>query len=158
MDELNGPTVQSIKIDGQGDLYHEGVKITHARTIELFLRSLRRLPDGGYVIEVGNESAPVDVEDVPLLITSFGLEHGRPLCITNDGLRDELRPDSLWIGPQGALYGVLADRGLAARFVRSAHVQAAQHVQPDRNAPQRFVICIGEREYPIRLGPAEDGG
>ena len=160
MSESFDPTAvpqDCIAIDRNGDLYHEGVKITHGRTIELFLRNIVRDNDGAYRINVGRESARVVVEDVPLIIQSCDASGGRLICTTNDGLSSELDTSSMWIGGQGALYGVLSERGLQARFSRSAHVQAAQYVEPDPVDPQRFNIRLGDTVYSISTGLESDG-
>jgi len=150
------PDAERIVIDRHGDLFHQGVKITHQRTIELFLRNLRRAPDGGYLIEVGRERASVEIEDAPLLALRCSVEQDRLICLTNDGQSGELMPESLWIGGQDALYGVLAGRGLAVRFSRQAHVQAAEHVEPDPSDRSRFVLRLGRRAFPIAAQPPPD--
>ena len=65
----------AIRIDGEGQWWHEGARITRDRLSALFAGVLARL-DGRYVLVTPAEWGVIEVEDVPYLITAMVVEMG----------------------------------------------------------------------------------
>lgn len=61
----------SIRIDAQGDWYHEGDKIERESLVRLFASILRREEDGDYYLVTPREKWRIQVDLHPLLVTDI---------------------------------------------------------------------------------------
>ena len=66
----------AMRIDSDGQWWHEGVRISRDRLSALFAGVLARLDDGRYVLVTPAEWGVIEVEDVPYLITAMVVEMG----------------------------------------------------------------------------------
>jgi len=112
-----------IRLDKEGNWYHEGVKITHKLTADLFSRSIKKGEGGGYVLEIGQEWAPVVVEDTPFMVRSVDLTDAGAVLTLNDGTQEQLDPETLRVGDDNVLYCEVKKGEHPARFLRPAYYQ-----------------------------------
>lgn len=120
-----------IFLDQEGRWFHEGVEITHRRTLELFSRSVRPDPAGGYRLQIGREHARIEVEDTPYLVRETNFVASRVELKLNDGSREILDPGTLWVGAGNVLYCRVKEERLPARFLRPAYYQLASRIEQD---------------------------
>lgn len=136
-----------IRLAKDGTWYHEGVEVTHERTIELFNRSILRDKDGKYWLMVGNERARIVVEDAPYRVISID---GDPMTGVTVGLSDrtveDLKLDTLRIGKDRAFYATVKKGGFPARFTRSSHHYLAKWVEYEKGV---YFIRSGEGRHII---------
>jgi hypothetical protein len=64
----------SVRIDAQGDWYHDGSKIERQSLVNLFASILRREEDGEYYLVTPSEKWRIEVELHPLLIVDFDFQ------------------------------------------------------------------------------------
>lgn len=145
----------NLVIDREGRWLHEGVEITHERTVALFFRSLKRDPSGRYYIEVGPEQATVIVEDTPYVIrrveeskSSDGVIEGFTVFL-NDSTSEPLDMGSLEVGPDEVLYCSVKGGAFRARFLRAPYYHLAGHIEEDAGTGG-YCLRVGDRGYPIR--------
>ncbi|MCA9772094.1 MAG: DUF1285 domain-containing protein [Myxococcales bacterium] len=148
----------NIFLDKEGNWYHEGVRITHARTLALFSRSIERDPKSGrYFLEVGNTAGWIDVEDTPYFVhevTAAGEPPERYVIRLSDMSEEALDPASLRVGVNNVLYCTVKDGAMPARFLRKAYYQLAAFVE---QKGERFVLPAEGRDYEIRLPETHEG-
>ncbi len=138
----------TIRFGRDGEWYSDGERIANRRIADLFSRCVRRSPQGGYVLQMGDERAPLEVEDTPFVVRQIegGAERGFTLVL-NDGTREPLDPDTLRAGGDNAFYCRVKAGECEARLLRPAYYALTQCAKP---APDgRFVLNIGGRDYPI---------
>ncbi len=141
-----------------GKWYADGEVIGNRRIAELFSQHLRRDGEGGWVIDIGIDRQPCEVEDTPLVVTSVDGDpaSGIVLCV-NDGRSDALDPATLSVSEENVLYCKL-DRGergvMAARFLRPAYYQLTAHMEEDEQGP---FFRFGESILRLRPGSAVGG-
>jgi uncharacterized protein len=136
-----------------GHWYNDEERIENPRIALLFSRSIRRNPDGSYVLQVADERAPITVEDTPYVVT--GVEDdalGGFVIITNDEVREALDPSTLEVGDANVLYCLVKQGEVRARFLRNAYYHLAENFLTDDG--ENFFILIGGRRYPIRIAGA----
>ena len=144
----------NIFLDREGRWFHEGVQVTHERTVAMFFRSLSKGPDGRYVLRVGRETAVVDVEDTPFLVLSVtvctddsgSIEAYRLLL--NDDTEEDLDPATLTVEADGIPYCRVKGGADKARFKRPAYYQLCAHVQPGAGEGL-FVLPLRDGTVPI---------
>lgn len=142
-------------LDREGRWFHEGVEITHERTRRLFSRSLFRGEDGGYVLRVGRECAPVTVQDTPFVIRSVtaGEREGAGCCtyelLLSDGSREPLDPHTLTVEREHILYARVKGGTERARFLRAAYYQLCAHIEYDE-LEDRYLLPWDGKPVPIR--------
>lgn len=143
-----------IVFDHEGRWVHDGVEITHDRTLALLNRSLRRSPSGDYFVEVAGETAPVFVEDAPYVVRrvaeSFGPEgslDGITLWL-NDATSERLDPDSLEVGRGDVLYCKVKNGSFHARFLRPPYYHLAEHFKEDTQTGEYF-LRLGSMRHRI---------
>jgi hypothetical protein len=138
-----------IRFGRDGNWYADDERITNGRIVDLFARHLRRAPDGGYVIRMGDEQAAIEVEDTPFVVVAAAVEPTGVVRIElNDHTTEVLDPKTLEIGAEQVLYCRVKARTERARFLRSAYYELARYVSEVE--PGRFVLQTGGIAHPIR--------
>lgn len=136
-----------LSIDLEGRFLHRGEPITHPRTLEVLWRSLERQPDGRYLVRIGRESGYVHLEDAPYAVRGVRLD-GAARLLLSDGSEEPLRPETLFLGPDGVLH-CLVKGDHRARFTRSAQVDVGLRLEADPETPGCYLLEIGGRRWPI---------
>jgi hypothetical protein len=134
-----------IFLDKEGRWFHEGVEITHARTLELFSRSICADAGGGYRLQIGREWARIQVEDTPLVVREATFQGERVELGLNDRSREFLDPASLRVGRENVLYCRVKGGRFPARFLRPAYYQLASRLEQDEDG--YFLQVDGGRHY-----------
>lgn len=156
------PDKPTLFLDKEGRWFHEGVEITHERTLLLFRRNLQRNQDGTYVLRIGLECAEVEVEDTPYTVKSVtvrGGDGGVPigyLLHLNDGTVEALAPETLTVTPDNVLYCTVKDSDARARFLRPAYYQLCAHLSGDAEREDVFWLPVGNRK--VRISTVPDTG
>jgi hypothetical protein len=141
-------------LDRNGRWFHEGIEITHERTLKLFFRSLSRGADGTYCIRVGRESAVVDVEDTPFLVAAVTVLDGHGSSspayriLLNDGTEEDLDPTTLSIEKDNIMYCGVKKGEARARFLRAAYYQLCAHIEYEEEADRYVLPWKGD---PVRI-------
>jgi len=118
-----------IRFGRDGRWYADGQVVANERIADLFSQHVRRRPDGGYMLRIADEQAPIVVDDTPYVVTAVTLDGARPPSIElNDHSREPLDPRSLEIGPDEVLYCRVKAGAEPARFLRAAYYQIARHI------------------------------
>lgn len=139
-----------IRFGRDGEWYSDGQRIANRRIAQLFSRCVRRDPKGGYLLQMGDERAPLEIEDTPFVVRQIEGEPGRGFTLSlNDDTCEALDPASLRSGPDHALYCRIKGGDCEARLLRPAHYALAQwvHATPDGG----FVLEVADRSYSIAL-------
>jgi hypothetical protein len=138
----------AIRFGRDGEWYSDGERITNRRIADLFSRCVRRAPDGGYLLQMGDERAPLQVEDTPYVIRQIEGECDDGLrVVLNDGSSEALDPRTLRCGADHALYCRVKQGEFEARFLRAAHYALARFI--DADADGKFRLCLGGSYHPI---------
>lgn len=138
-----------------GNWYSDEERIDNPRIALLFSRSIRRNPDGSYMLQVGDERASITVEDTPYVVKSVEGDAARGFTLVlNDEEREPLDPGSLEAGPDNVLYCSVKNGEHKARFLRSAYYHLSDCVEMDDDG--RFVFSVAGHRYPVRQVPASE--
>jgi hypothetical protein len=120
-----------IGLDKEGCWLFNGEPMVNEAIIRLFFRSLRRTPEGLYVLEVGDECVAVDVEDTPFVVRHVsGGACGDYAVLLNDGSTERLALRSLRIDPDG-VPRCRVKGGMPARFSRMALLDLSAFLRED---------------------------
>ncbi len=138
-------------LDKEGRWFHEGVEITHERTLRLFSRSLKRQPDGTYRLQIGDESVPVCIEDTAFVVRSVSArkdEKGIPtayVLLLSDGEEEPLDPATLEIGKNNVMYCLVKNGLERARLLRPAYYQLCSFLEWDEAAQTCWLPWQGRK-------------
>ena len=129
----------AIRIDSDGQWWHEGARISRDRLSALFAGVLARLDDGRYVLVTPAEWGVIEVEDVPYLITAMvveGDDAGVQVIRFTDSHGAEVVLDAEHVLVMREYRGGLCPyvalrRGLDARINRAVYYQLAEHLTQD---------------------------
>ena len=141
-----------LRIDRDGDWYDDDVQITHAGILANLRATLRRDADG-YFIQT-RVRIPVEVEDVPWVITRLEHRDGALRAQVNDGSEETIDPASLRLGPRNVPYAAVKGGSFEARLGRAAAFQLLALADYDEGT-ERGTLRVGGREH--TLTPARDG-
>ena len=126
----------------------DGERIANRRIADLFSRCVRKNPQGGYMLQMGDERAALEVEDTPFVVRQIEGDPERGFIVTlNDGTREPLDPSSLRCGADNAFYCRVKDGECEARLLRPAHYALAQWAEA--GADGRFSVRVGGRQFPL---------
>ena len=135
----------TIFLDKEGRWFHDGVEITHLRTVELFSRSVCPDPAGGYRLQIGREWARIEVEDTPLMVREVAFRGERVELGLNDHSREFLDPATLRVGRENVLYCRVKTGRFPARFLRPAYYQLTSRIEQDQDG--YFLQVDGRKHY-----------
>jgi hypothetical protein len=138
-----------IRFGRDGNWYSDGQPIENRRIADLFSRSIRRRPEGGFMLQMGDERATIVVDDAPFVVRRVD---GRPEAglriVLNDGTSEPFDAASLAVGRDNAFYSDVKGGEYEARWLRPAYYDLARWIAVDDEG--RYVLRIGERTVPIR--------
>jgi hypothetical protein len=139
-----------IALDREGRWLNDGAEITHARTIELFWKSLIRNEQGRYVVRMGKEECPVLLHATPYFVRRVEIGPGAVRLGLSDGSEETLDPETLHVVEGTYLQCRVKGGAHEARFNRNAYYEMARHI---REAPggRGYQLQLGDRAYPIRI-------
>jgi hypothetical protein len=135
-----------IRIDREGQLWHQGHTIDHAGLRAALFRWLDRNPDGQYVFRLDAQRfANVEVEDTPLVARSArwvgdGLE-----VALSDGSEERLEPETLTVDDVGVLRCQVRGGRLEARLSTSAAAVVAERIEGERLRIEGASVAIPPR-------------
>ena len=115
----------------------------------------RRDDEGRYVVCTEDQLCAVEVEDAPFVVVQVMHEQasqgdeGDFIIHLNDGTREHLVLDSLWVGLHNVLYCKVKEGAFHARFLRPAYYQLAEFVEYEEESG-RFYVEEGSVRYYIQ--------
>ncbi len=117
-----GETIDEIRLDRDGNWFHNGQPFTNKKIIDFFNRSINVTRDGTYVIHYDKYTYPIVVEDAPLFVTGvwhkgFGKWEKITINLTN-GAAELLDIHSLYY-KNNTLYCRVAAGRMIAKFRNS---------------------------------------
>lgn len=149
------PSPCSIHIDKEGAWFYEGHEITRREILEHFMANLRRTEDGGYIIQVGANSCPVDVVDTPFVVVRVDRVRSQSssaeeiqLGFRNVSRSEALNPETLRVGEDHVMYCEVCNGAFPARFSRPAYYQLAEWIMEDPDT-ERFYLELNGKRYLI---------
>jgi hypothetical protein len=147
-------TPPRLRIARDGDWYDGEVQITHPGILANLRGNLRR-DAGGHFIQT-RVRIPVEVEDLPWVITRLELRTGALWAQVNDGTEERIDPASIRLGPDHAPSCAVKGGAFAARFDRAAAYQLLALADYDE-AAERGTLRVGGRAYPLAPEPGRPG-
>jgi len=144
----------TIRFGRDGRWYSDDEPIVNPHIARLFARHITRGSDGGWWLVIGDERAPVVVDDTPLVVQRVDGSPTEGFTIElNDGTREPLPAGSLRMGADDVLYCDVRDDRVPARFLRSAQADLLRHVREDATG---FVLPLpGGRSAPLHRATAD---
>jgi hypothetical protein len=143
-----------LRLDREGQFWHRGEPIEHARTLAVLHRGLHRADDGRWATRIGSEWGYVDVEDAGRFLRRIEEDPEakgqlRGQLVTDGWVR--IDPASLAAGADDALYARVPPDGERARLTRAAQVSLAPLLREEGGS---FLLDLAGRRFPI----GRDGG
>jgi hypothetical protein len=137
-------------VDRDGRIFHDGTEIVDRAVLQLFLRAMRRMPDGRYLAPCQGEHNWFDAPDTPFVVQRIGPRASDgassvELSFAGD-YREPLDPSTLE-SRDGHLYCRIKLGSIPARFGRIAVQQLAAHLT---EAAGELVAVLDGARYPIR--------
>ncbi len=136
-----------LRVDVDGDWLDDDVAITHAGILAN-LRSLLKRDAQGYFIQT-RVRIPVEVEDVPFVVSRIERRGETLHAFLNDGTEADVDPSSLRVGSDDVPYCAVKSDAFEARLSRAAAFQLLAMADYDE-ASGRGALRLGGREYPLR--------
>jgi hypothetical protein len=131
-----------------GEWYSDGQRIDNRRIAQLFSRCVRKDPRGGFLLQMGDERAPLEVEDTPFVVRQIDGDPERGFTLSlNDETEEELDPSTLRSGPDNAFICRVKGGEFEARLLRPAYYRLATWTKPADGGT--FLLPVGGRDYPI---------
>lgn len=138
-------------IDAHGNWFCEGNPVTDPELFRMLSRSLFE-KDGRYYLRCEGEVHPVRIADAPLWVRYVFLHEDPDGALRSvdiqleDGRRETLRPETLCVKGDNALYCLATRRNLLARFGKSAYYELASRLvlEPDTGT---YTITVSGRTH-----------
>jgi hypothetical protein len=132
--------------DAAGRWSQDGVPLEHANLVRAFDAWVDRADDGRLCLRNALGWAYVTIEGAPLFVRSLTILDDGVMLRLSDGREEPLAPDTLRVGPDGALHCDARGGRLAARFDRHAQGQLAALLEEDDDGV--FLVLDGRRIEP----------
>jgi uncharacterized protein len=138
----------TIRFGRDGEWYSDGQRIENRRIADLFSRSIRARPEGGFMLQVGDERATIEVDDTPFVVRRVdGDPEGGFRVILNDGTVEPLDAVTLRVGDDNVFYCRVRNGAYEARFLRPAYYALARSVEPAPGGG--FRLRVRDHTFPI---------
>ena len=122
-----------LELRRDGSFWHEGVRVTHPRLHEHFLRSVEWCEEERtFIVRLRHFRGWLDVEDTPYFVVAYDSDTGE--IELTDRTRERLKPETLRVDRDGALRCQVKQRW-AARFTRAGQVELLAAVDVDARPP-----------------------
>lgn len=141
-----------LRLDREGQFWHRGEPVEHARTLAALHKGLHRAEDGRWATRIGRDWAYVDVEDAPRFVRRIDPVEGELHAQLADGEWVDIDPGTLASGADDALYARLPD-GERARLTRAAQLSLAPHLREEGG---EFALDLGWRRVRIGRDPGPE--
>ncbi len=138
-------------IDGHGNWFCEGNPVTDPELFRMLSRSLLE-KDGRYYLRCEGEVHPVRTADAPLWVRYVFIEEESDGTVRSvdiqleDGRREPLRPETLSVKGDNALYCLATRKHLLARFGKSAYYELASRLSLDPDS-RTYTLTVSGRTY-----------
>ncbi len=109
-----------IFLDKQGVWHHDGVEVTHERTLDFMFRNVY-FADGHYYMKGEKMPVPVKVADVAFFVRSINRKDDQIEVKLSDGTSEMLNFSTLDVGVDSELYCRIKEGTVAAKFERKAY-------------------------------------
>ena len=138
-----------LRLDKEGQFWHRGERVEHARTLAVLHQGVHRAPDGRWATRIGREWGYLEVDDAALWIRRIEPEGARLRGQLASGAWVEIDPSLLALGADDALYARVG--GERARLTRAAQLSLSDYLREDAGA---FVLELASGRHPV----GTDGG
>jgi hypothetical protein len=149
----------TLRLDASGRFWHDGAPVEHTGLAAALHRWIARHPgDGRYILNNGYDWTYFTVDDAPYSVRAVRLEPERMVLLLSDDSDEALRPETLEVGGDGALYARVKAGAPGGPFKAkfSRHAQTALGpalVETDRGPG----LAIGGMVHPLPC-PDSPGG
>ena len=143
----SGWRLPRLRVDIDGEWFDDDVAITHAGILAN-LRSLLKRDADGYFIQT-RVRIPVEVEDVPFVVTRIERRGETLHAFLGDGTEADVDPATLRVGPDDVPYCAVKGGAFEARLSRAAAFQLLGLADYDESTG-RGALRLGGREYVLR--------
>ncbi len=155
LNSVPGADAPLISVDKEGNWFYQGQPIINRQIWLLFSQSLEQDSCGRYILRIGEETCPVDVEDTPFVVVdvakAFGEEPEKSCFIIrlNDETEEILDLDTLSVARDNVLYCRVKGGKFKARFLRPSYYRLAEHIVQEGD--DRFYIPLNGRKHYINF-------
>jgi hypothetical protein len=139
-------TLPALRVDVDGDWHDADVQITHPGVLANLRGNLRR-DAAGYFIQT-RVRIPVEVADVPFVVTRIEPRADALRVWLNDGTDQDVDPATLRIGPGDVPYCAVKAGAFEARLSRAAAYQLLTLAEYDERGGHG-ALRLGGREYSL---------
>jgi len=130
-----------LRLDREGDFWHRGERIEHARTLAVLHAGIHRAPDGRWATRIGREWGYLEVEDTALFVRRVDPSLGPRAQLASGEWREI---ESFALGGD-VLYARIG--GERARLTRAAQLALADDL---RELPGgSFELDLAGKRWPI---------
>ncbi len=141
-------TLPRLRVDREGVWYDDDVEITHPGILANLRGSLRRDVEGWFIQT--RVRIPVEVEDVPWVVTRLERRGDTLHAWLNDGTEATVDPVTLRLGPGDVPYCAVKGGAFEARLSHAAAFQLLALLDLDE-AGGRGILRVGGREHVLRF-------
>ena len=139
-----------IYIDKEGQWFHKGVEMVHREFIRLFYQNMELDEQGQYIISLRGDRCYVEVEDTPFVVWRAVFEdkndsnESKFTLYLSDDSREDLSPQTLYLGDENVLYCKVKKQAFPARFCRAAYYQIAEYIEEEEG---KYFLPLNEEKY-----------
>jgi hypothetical protein len=137
-------TLPALRVDVEGEWHDGDVQITHPGVLANLRGNLRR-DAAGYFIQT-RMRIPVEVDDVPFVVTRVERRADALRAWLNDGSELDVDPTTLRVGPGDVPYCAVKGGAFEARLSRAAAYQLLGLTDYDERSGVG-TLQLGGREY-----------
>ncbi|MCL2447580.1 MAG: hypothetical protein FWD17_01395 [Polyangiaceae bacterium] len=141
----------TLRLDASGRFWHDGMPVEHPGLAAALHRWITRHPDDGrYILNNGYDWTYFAVDDAPYTVGAVRVEPAQIVLVLSDGSNEALRPETLRVGSNDALYTQVKSGApggpFDARFSRHAQSALAPALVETEEGPG---LAIGGVVHPL---------
>jgi hypothetical protein len=140
----------NIRIDREGNWFFNELPITNHNILRCLNRHITCNGGQRYLLRVGDETCPVEVEDTPFLVMHCHVLKIAPLAVRlllNDRTEEVIPWEWIWLYEDCHLYCFVKGQRLKARFNRNSQFELARLLGFDEEKRRYYLEVEGLCHY-----------
>jgi len=140
-----GIKIDDIRLSSEGVWFHDGVEITHKRTLEYLYKKVYQ-KKGKYYLGGEKFPVPIIVDDVAFFVRQLNQKNGKFRIKLSDGTQENLDIATLDVGLDNQMYCLIKDHSVKAKLERKIYYELMKGLTVKEGY---YGIVIDELFYPV---------
>lgn len=137
----------NIRLNAEGVWFHDGVEITHQRTVEFLFKNIL-VKNGKYFLSGEKKPVPFVVDDVAFFVRGISEKNDGFVIKLSDDTQEPLDVSALDVGLENQLYCLIKSNSVKAKFERKVYYELMKKLD---QRDGYYGLVLKDKFFPVQL-------